>query len=162
MSIVFYLSSSFFFLLMINPIKQRFDPVEWILDVLTSAPLCEHHLPHSTQQHVQLLKAQFHSAAQSLTHKSPQRRQPLSLCLSADALLLAEGHHDLAKSDVKGQGLDAQQSILCCVLFTSEDENGEKGQHSVQTSNAVSVIKVSPQKSNSFERVNEQSKQKSA
>ncbi len=38
---------------------------------LTFAPLCEHHLPHSTQQHVELPVAQFHPAAQSVSDKRP-------------------------------------------------------------------------------------------
>lgn len=68
--------------------------------MLTFAPLCEHHLPHSTQQHVQLPVAQFHAAAQSVSDKCPQWRQPVPICLLAESLPLAEGHHDLAKCDV--------------------------------------------------------------
>lgn len=70
------------------------------LHVLTFAPLCEHHLPHSTQQHVELLVAQFYSAAQSVSDKCPQRCKPVSIRLSAESLPLAEGHHDLTKCDV--------------------------------------------------------------
>lgn len=68
--------------------------------MLTFAPLCEHHLPHSTQQHVELPVAQFHPAAQRVSDKRPQRCQPVSIRLSAESLPLAEGHHDLTKCDV--------------------------------------------------------------
>ena len=84
--------------------------------MLTFAPLCEHHLPHSAQQHVQLPVAQFHSAAQSVSDKRPQRRQPVSVCLSPESLSLAEGHHDLAKCDVKGQRLHRQPRDDCSLL----------------------------------------------
>lgn len=68
--------------------------------MLTFAPLCEHHLPHSPKQHVQLPVAQFHFVAKRVSYKRPQWCQPVSIRLSAESLPLAEGHHDLAKCDV--------------------------------------------------------------
>lgn len=72
---------------------------------LTFAPLCEHHFPHSTQQHVELPVAQLHAAAQSVPDKYPQGCQPVSIRLWAKSVLLAEGHHDLAECDVQSQRL---------------------------------------------------------
>lgn len=96
--------------------------------MLTFALLCEHHLPHSTQQHVELPVAQFHAAAQSVSDKCPQRCQPVSFCLLAKSLPLAEGHHDLTKCDVQSQRLHCQ-SWDSCRLFTP------KGQASRITAN---------------------------
>lgn len=73
--------------------------------MLTFAPLCEHHLPNCPQQHVELPVAQFHPATQSVSDKRSQRRQPVSIRLSAESSALAEGHHDLAECDVQGQRL---------------------------------------------------------
>lgn len=84
--------------------------------LLTFAPLCEHHLPNSSQQHVELPVAQFHPATQSVSDKRSQRRQPVSIGLSAKSSALAEGHHDLAKCDVQGQRLYCQSRYSCCLL----------------------------------------------
>lgn len=70
------------------------------MQILTFALLCEHHLPHSTQQHVQLPVAQFNPTPQSVLDKDPQWCQPVFICLSTAFLLLTEGYHDLAKCDV--------------------------------------------------------------
>lgn len=103
--------------------KKKLAPIrntsKNVLHVLTFTPLCEHHLPHSTQQHVKLPVAQFHSAAQSVSDKRPQQRKPVSVRLSAKSLRLAEGHHDLAKCDVQGQGLH-RRTWNGCSLFTPE------------------------------------------
>lgn len=68
--------------------------------MLTFAPLCEHHLPHSIQQHVQLPVAQFHSTGQGVSDKCPQWCQPVPIHLLAESLSLTQRHHDLAKCDV--------------------------------------------------------------
>lgn len=73
--------------------------------LLTFAPLCEHHFPHSTQEHVELPVAQLHAAADSVPDKHTQWCQPVSVRLWASSLVLAEGHHDLAERDVQSQRL---------------------------------------------------------
>lgn len=65
---------------------------------------------------------QFHSAAQSISHKTLQGAQPVSARLLAEALPLAERHHDLTERDVQSQRFH-RQSWADCRLLRSEQQH---------------------------------------
>lgn len=92
--------------------------------ILTFAPLCEYHFPHSTQEHVELPVAQLHAAAESLPDKHTQWCQPVPVRLWARSLLLAEGHHHLAECDVQSQRLHIGSWDNSCLLVPKRQCSG--------------------------------------
>lgn len=104
---------------------------------LTFALLWKHHLPHGSQQHVKMPVVQFHSAAQSVPNKYLQRSQPVSICLSAKSLPLAEWHHDLTECDVQSQRFHCLSRADRYLLTPVRQSKG-------RTSATVGVVKDFP------------------